>query len=139
MWPHYRIGAMSARRPPIVGRYTAEEVELATRNRGLPLEALRYDVTPAGLHYLLVHFDIPDLDAVSWRLRVAGNVARALELSLDDIRSRPPQTMAVTLECAGNGRARLLPAQSASRGSTRPSARLSGPALPSPPFWKTPE
>src|SRR3989442_14525634 len=109
MSPHYRIGAMSARRPPIVGRYTAEEVELATRNHGMPLEALRYDVTPAGLHYLLVHFDIPDLDAVSWRLRVAGNVARALELSLDDIRSRPPQTMAVTLECAGNGRARLLP------------------------------
>jgi len=50
---------MSARRPPIVGRYTAEEVELATRNHGMPLEALRYDVTPAGLHYLLIHFDIP--------------------------------------------------------------------------------
>src|SRR2546425_12471234 len=51
MFAHYRIGAMSARRPPIVGRYTAEEVELATRNHGMPLEALRYDVTPAGLHY----------------------------------------------------------------------------------------
>ena len=100
---------MELRPEPSEGPLTAEELQLAARNRGLPLEALRYDVTPAGLHYLLVHFDIPDLDAVSWRLRVAGNVARALELSLDDIRSRPPQTMAVTLECAGNGRARLLP------------------------------
>src|SRR2546427_2787561 len=99
---------MELRPEPTEGPLTAEELQLAARNRGLPLEALRYDVTPAGLHYLLVHFDIPDLDAVSWRLRVAGNVARALELSLDDIRSRPPQTMAVTLECAGNGRARLL-------------------------------
>ena len=28
----------------------------------MPLEALRYDVTPAGLHYLLIHYDIPALD-----------------------------------------------------------------------------
>jgi hypothetical protein len=33
-----------------------EEVQLALRNRGMPLEALRYPITPAGLHYLLVHF-----------------------------------------------------------------------------------
>src|SRR5437667_5753932 len=74
MWPHYRIGAMSARRPPIVGRYTAEEVELAARNHGMPLEALRYDVTPAGLHYLLIHYDIPPAAADTWRLTVDGLV-----------------------------------------------------------------
>ena len=28
-----------------------EELQLAARNHGMPLEALRYDVTPAGLHY----------------------------------------------------------------------------------------
>ena len=32
-----------------------------------------------------------------------------LSLSLDDVRSRPSVTMAVTMECAGNGRARLDP------------------------------
>ena len=53
---------MSQRRPPIAGRFTAEEVALAARNRGMPLEALRYDLTPPGLHYLLIHFDIPDAD-----------------------------------------------------------------------------
>ena len=36
-----------------------EELQLATRNHGMPLEALRYDVTPIGLHYVLVHYDIP--------------------------------------------------------------------------------
>jgi hypothetical protein len=51
--PAYKIGAMSARRPPLVGRYTGEELALAGRNRGMPLEALRHDVTPSGLHYLL--------------------------------------------------------------------------------------
>ncbi len=100
---------MELRPEPTEGPLTAEELQLAARNRGLPLEALRYDLTPAGLHYLLVHFDIPDIDPAAWRLRVTGNVNRALDLSLDDIRAWPRQTMAVTLECAGNGRARLLP------------------------------
>src|SRR5207245_9261531 len=97
---------MELRPEPSEGPLTAEELQLAARNRGLPLEALPYDLTPAGLHYLLVHFDIPDLDAVSWRLRVAGNVARPLELSLHDIRLRPRQTMPAPLECAGTRRAR---------------------------------
>ncbi len=95
--------------PPTDGPLTFEELQLAGRNRGMPLEALRYDVTPTGLHYLLVHFDIPAVDAVSWRLRVDGLVEHPLELSLDDLRSRPRTTLPVTLECAGNGRARLQP------------------------------
>jgi DMSO/TMAO reductase YedYZ molybdopterin-dependent catalytic subunit len=88
---------------------TAMELAQATRNRGTPLEALRHDVTPLGLHYLLVHFDIPAVDPGSWRLRVGGNVRRELELSLDEIRALPATTMPVTLECAGNGRAWLEP------------------------------
>lgn len=64
------------RRPPIVGRYMQEEVALASRNCGMPLEALRYDVTPAGLHYLLIHFDIPAADAAQWRLAIGGQVER---------------------------------------------------------------
>ena len=85
------------------------ELGLATRNRGMPLEALRYDVTPVGLHYLLIHFDIPAVDPGSWRLRLDGAFGRPLDLSLDDIRSRPATTFPVTMECAGNGRARLVP------------------------------
>ncbi len=88
---------------------TLEELALATRNRGMPLEGMRYDITPVGMHYLLVHFDIPDVDATSWRLRVEGNVSRPLELTLDDIRARHRVSHPVTLECAGNGRARLEP------------------------------
>ncbi len=36
-------------------------------------------------------------------------MASPLTLSLDEIRARPPVTIPVTLECAGNGRARLHP------------------------------
>ena len=58
---------------PTTEPLTFEELQLAGRNRGMPLEALRYDITPTGLHYLLIHFDIPAIDiaasatARSWR------------------------------------------------------------------------
>jgi DMSO/TMAO reductase YedYZ molybdopterin-dependent catalytic subunit len=86
-----------------------EELQLATRNHGLPLEALRYDVTPVGLHYLLVHYDIPVVDAEAWRLRIGGRVRAELELSLEELRARPVVSEPVTMECAGNGRAQLAP------------------------------
>jgi DMSO/TMAO reductase YedYZ molybdopterin-dependent catalytic subunit len=86
-----------------------EELQLAARNHGMPLEALRYDLTPAGLHYLLIHYDIPDVDPESWRLSIQGNVRSPMELSLEDLRSRPTTTQAVTLECAGNGRTMIEP------------------------------
>jgi DMSO/TMAO reductase YedYZ molybdopterin-dependent catalytic subunit len=85
-----------------------DELQLAARNHGLPLELLREPITPVGLHYLLIHFDIPAVDAAAWRLAVGGLVERPLSLSLDELRARPAETLPVTLECAGNGRA-LLP------------------------------
>jgi sulfane dehydrogenase subunit SoxC len=86
-----------------------EELRLAGRNHALPLEALRHPITPIGLHYLLIHFDIPHVDAGAWRLEIGGRVERPLSLSLDDVKARPARTLAVTLECAGNGRALLSP------------------------------
>jgi DMSO/TMAO reductase YedYZ molybdopterin-dependent catalytic subunit len=87
----------------------AEELELAARNHAMPSEALRYDVTPAGLHYLLIHYDIPHVDPEAYRLRIDGHVERPFELTLDALRALPSVTAEVTLECAGNGRALLEP------------------------------
>lgn len=84
-----------------------EELQLAARNHAMPLEALAYDVTPTGLHYLLIHFDIPVVDEAHWALTVDGHAERPLSLTLADIRRRPAKTQAVTMECAGNGRARI--------------------------------
>jgi sulfane dehydrogenase subunit SoxC len=86
-----------------------EELQLAARNHGMPLEALRWEVTPIGLHYLLIHYEIPLVDARSWRLEVSGEVERPLTLSLDDLRAREPVELVATMECAGNGRALLEP------------------------------
>lgn len=84
-----------------------EELQLAARNHGMPLEALRYPVTPVGLHYLLTHYDIPFVDPGDWRLTVEGRVARPLALSLEELRARPAIEVTTTMECAGNGRAWL--------------------------------
>jgi len=88
---------------------TREELQLATRNHGMPLEALRWPVTPTGMHYLLIHYDVPMVDPATWRLEIGGAVRRPRSLTLDELRARPSVTRPVTLECAGNGRARLSP------------------------------
>src|ERR671937_192412 len=83
-----RLRPMSAPPEIPVEGITLDELQLAARNHGLPLEALRYDVTPLGLHYLLIHYDIPVVDAASWRLEIGGAVERPLALTLDELRGR---------------------------------------------------
>jgi sulfane dehydrogenase subunit SoxC len=88
---------------------TPDELQLAVRNHSMPLEALRYAITPVGLHYLLIHFDIPVVEPATYELTVGGRVRKPLRMTLDQLQSSPARTLAVTLECAGNGRARLSP------------------------------
>jgi len=88
---------------------TMDELQLAQRNHGMHLEGLRYDVTPVGMHYLLIHFDVPDAEESAWTLSIGGLVHRPLDLSMSELRDRPSVTFPVTMECAGNGRARLSP------------------------------
>ena len=88
---------------------SSDELQLAARNHGMPLESLRWDITPPGLHYLLIHYDIPAIDPGTFELVIDGLVDKSLSLDLDALRSRPQISAVVTLECAGNGRAQLLP------------------------------
>ena len=110
------------------GGFAREEVRLANRNPGTLLESLRHDVTPAGLHYLLIHFDLPHVaSAADWRLEIGGLVERRLSLGLDELKRGPQRTLGVTLECAGNGRAAMSPRPARpAPGITRPSAPPSG-------------
>jgi DMSO/TMAO reductase YedYZ molybdopterin-dependent catalytic subunit len=94
---------------PRTGGLGIDELSLATRNHGMPLEALRAELTPAGMHYVLTHYDVPFLDPSSWSLTIDGAVERPGTLSFDELASMPALTVPVTLECAGNGRAFLEP------------------------------
>ena len=86
-----------------------DELRLAARNHAMPLEALRWPITPIGLHYLLVHYDVPIVDPGSWRLEIGGAVERPVSLTLDELRDRAAVEVTATMECAGNGRALLEP------------------------------
>ena len=109
--------------PTEARRFTDDDIRSALRNREMPLEALRYDVTPTGLHYLLGHFDIPALDPDRWNLEIRGLVARPQTFTLGELRQMPSSSIAVTLECAGNGRTLMEPfpgrAALADRGAFR--------------------
>ncbi|WP_254076746.1 molybdopterin-dependent oxidoreductase [Streptomyces pacificus] len=75
----------------------------------MPLEALRYPLTPLGLHDVLVHCGTPATEAADRRLTVGGLGHAPLRLDLRDLRAFPPVTLRATVECAGSGRALLSP------------------------------
>jgi DMSO/TMAO reductase YedYZ molybdopterin-dependent catalytic subunit len=74
-----------------------------------PAADLGADLTPTARFYRRSHFPIPVLDPAAWRLGVGGMVHRPLSLSLPELIRRPAETVVVTLECAGNGRALQRP------------------------------
>ena len=94
---------------PETGRVNAEDLVYLSReplNAETPLERQVGVITPASRHYVRDHFAIP---AASDRLAIEGAVRTPLQLTMGHIRSLPPRSLVVTLECAGNGRAFLDP------------------------------
>ena len=78
-------------------------------NLEMPFSALDSFVTPSERFYVRCHFPIPKINERDWRLKVEGKVARPFEVTMDDLRQMPTQTITVTLECAGNSRVFLVP------------------------------
>ncbi|MGH2461464.1 MAG: sulfite oxidase, partial [Chloroflexota bacterium] len=66
-------------------------------------------LTPNTRFFIRNHFEVPVLDAQTWRLAIGGAVSHPRALSLADLRSLPVRTFDATLECAGNGRSYLPP------------------------------
>jgi DMSO/TMAO reductase YedYZ molybdopterin-dependent catalytic subunit len=68
--------------------------------------------TPNEAFYVRWHLDrIPNaVDLKTWRLRVEGNVATPLSLSLSQLMNRfRPESMAAVNQCSGNSRSRFQP------------------------------
>ena len=66
-------------------------------------------LTPVDRFYLRNHFDIPQVDAAQWRLKIHGLVEKELALSLADLERMPQFTVEAVLQCAGNGRGLFTP------------------------------
>jgi DMSO/TMAO reductase YedYZ molybdopterin-dependent catalytic subunit len=86
-------------------------VTAAPENSETPLEEVRSWVTPNRLFFVRNHFAVPSVDLVEWRLRVEGCVDRPAEWTWDELGALPERSVFATVECAGNGRSFLAPAQ----------------------------
>ncbi|SNR94008.1 Mo-co oxidoreductase dimerisation domain-containing protein [Hymenobacter mucosus] len=78
-------------------------------NLEFPFPTLEAPLVPTNRFYIRSHFPIPQLDTTSWRLHIGGEVREELNISYDELQNMPSKTVTATLECAGNGRARLTP------------------------------
>lgn len=81
-------------------------------NAEAPLEALAVIPTPTHLFYVRSNFDIPQLDLATWRLRITGAVNHEREFTIAELSQFEPAGAMVLLECAGNGRRRMVPVPS---------------------------
>lgn len=83
-------------------------------NAETPAHLLNDDITPIARHFVRNNGLVPEMarnmDAAGWKLVVDGEVGQPLELTLDDLQNRfQPVSLALQLECAGNGRAGFNP------------------------------
>lgn len=78
-------------------------------NAEAPIAALGDQCTPVRHFYVRSNFATPHITTDLWRLPIGGAVEHPLELSLEELRQLPEQTLTVTLECAGNDRLGFSP------------------------------
>ncbi len=78
-------------------------------NLEFPFPSLRGPITPNNEFFVRTHFPMPVIDLKTWKLTVDGEVEQQLTLTYDELLKLPSKTMPALLECAGNGRAQLVP------------------------------
>ena len=79
-------------------------------NAETPMELLADSIiTPNELFYIRNHLPVPEVDGEKWRLGVSGEGLKALELSLEDLRTKfRKHSVVATVQCAGNRRNDLM-------------------------------
>ena len=94
-------GALSAADPEkrgmIVRSIRPEDLEM-------PVSGFSDNITPIEHFFVRTHVNVPTVDAATFRLKVEGEVATPLELSLADLKQMPATEIIAVTECAGNGR-----------------------------------
>ena len=80
-------------------------------NYETPVSYFRKDITPTDAFFVRYHLsDIPDVDAKSWKLAIAGDGANGtMELGFDDLKALPAVELTAVLQCSGNRRGLFHP------------------------------
>lgn len=80
-------------------------------NSETPLLEMRSWMTPNSLFFVRNHFDEPEVARERWRLLVHGHVRVPHTWTWEELTALPERTVFATMECAGNGRSFLQPAE----------------------------
>jgi DMSO/TMAO reductase YedYZ molybdopterin-dependent catalytic subunit len=79
-------------------------------NYETPVALFREPFTPNDAFYVRWHFNVPDLDARLWRLRVSGPASTSTrEFSLEDLKRLPKREVVAVNQCSGNRRGLFSP------------------------------
>ena len=82
-------------------------------NLEFPFHSLDSFLTPNELFYVRTHFDVPELDAKTWKLKVEGAVNKPLEIGYDELVKMPSHTQTALLEAIMDGGDALIEDQDA--------------------------
>jgi sulfite dehydrogenase len=76
-----------------------------------PMKYFEQPITPNDAFYVRYHIYPPtQIDLSTWRLKIGGQVERPVELSMEDLKTKFPQTSLVAVnQCSGNGRGYFSP------------------------------
>lgn len=86
-----------AKREMVVRSVRPEDLEM-------PLTGFADYITPIEHFFVRTHVSVPRVNPSEWRLKVDGDVATPLTLTMDDVKRLPPVELVSVAECAGNGR-----------------------------------
>src|SRR6266851_3700190 len=80
-------------------------------NYETPLEYFRSAITPNDAFFVRYHLsDIPEVDAKTWKLAVAGDGANGqVSLTLDELKALPASEVVAVNQCSGNRRGLFQP------------------------------
>jgi len=70
--------------------------------RSLDLRAIDGPITPNDQFFFIQHYDRPEIDGTTYKLKLTGLVDRPIELSLADIKGMKPVDIVCGYECSGN-------------------------------------
>ena len=99
--------AMPQESPKLIGgKIVRSESPL---NLEMQFERFEGFLTPTESFYVRTHFPIPPINRDAWWLRVEGAVQNPFAINYEQLLELKPETIPVTLECAGNNRRFLEP------------------------------
>jgi DMSO/TMAO reductase YedYZ molybdopterin-dependent catalytic subunit len=102
-------GALFAQSPKEHAKVGMTVLSARPEDLEMPLSGFSDYITPIEHFFVRTHVYVPTVELSSWTLKVGGEVASPLELTMAELRKMPAVELIAVTECAGNGRSYYQP------------------------------